>query len=51
MRRKNYEGFVADYEDLLETAGIAHNEQINIGNNANGERFITYAISGEGGTA
>jgi aspartate 1-decarboxylase len=40
----HYEGSCAIDEDLLEMAGILVNEQIQIYNMANGNRFTTYAI-------
>jgi aspartate 1-decarboxylase len=46
----HYEGSCAIDEDLLEAANIAENEQIDIWNIDNGERFTTYAIRGERGS-
>jgi aspartate 1-decarboxylase len=46
----HYEGSCAIDEDLLEAANIAENEQIDIWNINNGERFTTYAIRGERGS-
>ena len=46
----HYEGSCAIDEVLLEAAGIAENEQVNIWNINNGERFTTYAIRGERGS-
>ena len=40
----HYEGSCAIDEDLLDAANLAANEQIQIWNVNNGERFITYAI-------
>jgi len=40
----HYEGSCAIDEDLLEMTGILPNEQIQIYNLANGNRFTTYAI-------
>lgn len=40
----HYEGSCAIDADLLEASGIAPNEQIDIYNIANGERFTTYAL-------
>ncbi len=45
-----YEGSCAIDADLLRTAGIREYEQIEIYNVSNGERFSTYAISGETGS-
>ena len=46
----NYEGSCAIDQDLLDAAGILEYEQIEIYNIENGERFSTYAISGERGS-
>jgi len=46
----NYEGSCAIDQDLLDAAGILEYEQIDIYNIENGERFSTYAISGERGS-
>jgi aspartate 1-decarboxylase len=46
----HYEGSCAIDEDLLDAANIAENEQIDIWNINNGERFTTYAIRGERGS-
>jgi aspartate 1-decarboxylase len=46
----HYEGSCAIDEDLLEAANIVENEQIDIWNIDNGERFTTYAIRGERGS-
>ena len=46
----HYEGSCAIDEDLLEASNIAENEQIDIWNINNGERFTTYAIRGERGS-
>ncbi|MFH7025331.1 MAG: aspartate 1-decarboxylase [Heteroscytonema crispum UTEX LB 1556] len=40
----NYVGSISIDEMLLEKAGILPYEQVQVVNNANGERFITYAI-------
>ncbi len=42
-----YEGSCAIDSNLLDKAGIHENEQIQIYNITNGERFITYAIRAE----
>ncbi|WP_108649882.1 aspartate 1-decarboxylase [Dongshaea marina] len=46
----NYEGSCAIDQDLLDAAGIVEYEKIEIYNIENGERFATYAISGERGS-
>lgn len=46
----HYEGSCAIDENLLEAANLAENEQIDIWNINNGERFTTYAIRGERGS-
>ena len=46
----HYEGSCAIDEDLLEAANILENEQIDIWNVNNGERFTTYAIRAERGS-
>ena len=46
----HYEGSCAIDEDLLDAANLVANEQVNIWNINNGERFITYAIKGERGS-
>ncbi|MEH1874164.1 aspartate 1-decarboxylase [Nostoc sp.] len=40
----NYVGSISIDEMLLEKAGILPYEQVQVVNNANGQRFITYAI-------
>ena len=45
-----YEGSCAIDGHLLDTAGIAEYEQIQIYNKTNGERFTTYAIRAEDGS-
>ncbi|WP_341501990.1 aspartate 1-decarboxylase [Gallaecimonas sp. GXIMD4217] len=45
-----YEGSCAIDQDLLDAAGILEYEEIQIYNIDNGERFTTYAISGERGS-
>jgi aspartate 1-decarboxylase len=40
----NYVGSISIDEILLEKAGILPYEQVQVINNANGQRFITYAI-------
>ena len=46
----HYEGSCAIDDDLLEAAGILENQQIDIYNVSNGERFTTYAIRAERGS-
>jgi aspartate 1-decarboxylase len=46
-----YEGSCAIDGNLLDMAGIREFEQIQIYNISNGERFTTYAIRGEQGSA
>lgn len=40
----NYVGSISVDQILLEKAGILPYEQVQVVNNANGERFVTYAI-------
>lgn len=47
----NYEGSCAIDANLLDAAGILPYEQIQIYNVSNGERFTTYAICAEAGSA
>lgn len=46
----HYEGSCAIDEDLLAAADILPNQQIDVYNIANGERFTTYAIVAERGS-
>ena len=46
----HYEGSCAIDENLLDEANILENEQIDIWNVNNGERFTTYAIRAERGS-
>jgi aspartate 1-decarboxylase len=46
----HYEGSCAIDENLLDAANILENEQIDIWNVNNGERFTTYAIRAERGS-
>ncbi|MDO5058641.1 MAG: aspartate 1-decarboxylase [Neisseria sp.] len=46
----NYVGSITVDLDLLDAAGIAVNEKVQIVNNNNGERFETYTIPGERGS-
>jgi aspartate 1-decarboxylase len=45
-----YEGSVTVDRDLLDMANILPGEQVQIVNLNNGERFVTYTISGERGS-
>ena len=44
-----YEGSLTIAEDLMERAGLRPYERILCGNQANGQRFETYAIKGQRG--
>lgn len=46
----NYVGSITIDEDLMDAAGILHNEKVQVVNNNNGERLETYAIPGERGS-
>jgi len=46
----HYEGSISIDTDLLEMAGILPNEQVDILNITNGERFTTYAIKAPRGS-
>ena len=46
----HYEGSISIDQDLLDRAGILVNEQVDIYNINNGERFTTYAISAPRGS-
>lgn len=46
----DYIGSITIDEVLMEAAGIIENEQVDIYNITNGERFHTYAIKGERGS-
>ena len=46
----DYEGSIAIDQDLLDRAGILVNEQVDIYNITNGERFTTYAITAPRGS-
>jgi len=46
----NYMGSVTIDEDLMDAADILVNEQVQIVNNNNGARFITYVIKGARGS-
>ncbi len=46
----HYEGSISIDQDLLDKAGILPNEQVDILNITNGERFTTYAIEAPRGS-
>ena len=46
----HYEGSISIDQDLLDRSGILPNEQVDILNINNGERFTTYAISAPRGS-
>lgn len=46
----HYEGSISIDADLLEAAGILPNEQVDVLNINNGERFTTYAITAPRGS-
>ncbi len=46
----HYEGSISIDQDLLDMAGILPNEQVDILNINNGERFTTYAITAPRGS-
>jgi aspartate 1-decarboxylase len=46
----HYEGSISIDQDLLDRAGILPNEQVDILNITNGERFTTYAITAPRGS-
>ena len=46
----HYEGSISVDQDLLDKAGISQNEQVDILNITNGERFTTYAINAPRGS-
>ena len=46
----NYVGSITIDEDLMDAAGIFHNEKVQVVDNNNGERFETYAIPGQRGS-
>lgn len=46
----HYEGSISIDQDLLEQSGILPNEQVDILNITNGERFTTYAIKAPRGS-
>jgi len=45
-----YEGSLTLDEDLMDAAGMAAYEQVNVSNLNNGERFMTYVIPGARGS-
>lgn len=46
----NYEGSITIDEELLQRSGILPYEQVDVLNITNGQRFTTYAITGEKGS-
>lgn len=46
----HYEGSIAIDQDLLDKADIVPGEQVQVVNLSNGERLITYVITGERGS-
>ena len=46
----HYNGSITVDQDLLDAAGILVNEQVDVLNITNGNRFTTYAITGERGS-
>lgn len=46
----HYEGSISIDADLLDAAGILNNEQVDVLNINNGERFTTYAITAPRGS-
>ena len=46
----HYEGSISIDQDMLDAAGILPNEQVDILNITNGERFTTYAITAPRGS-
>lgn len=49
-RSLDYEGSITVDRDLMDAVGLLPNEQVQVYNVSNGERFETYAIAGERGT-
>src|SRR3954463_684388 len=46
----DYIGSITIDEDLMDAANLIENEQVNVLNKNNGERFITYVLKGERGS-
>lgn len=46
----HYEGSISIDKDLMEAAGILNNEQVDVLNINNGERFTTYALEAPRGS-
>jgi len=46
----NYEGSLTIDQELMDAAGVARYEKIDVYNISNGQRFSTYAIPGERGS-
>jgi aspartate 1-decarboxylase len=49
-RSLDYEGSITIDQDLMDAVGLLPNEQVQVYNVSNGERFETYAIAGGRGT-
>jgi len=49
-RSLDYEGSITIDQDLMDAVGLLPNEQVQVYNVSNGERFETYAIAGTRGT-
>ena len=49
-RSLDYEGSITIDEDLMEAVGLLPNEQVQVYNVSNGQRFETYAITGPRGS-
>lgn len=47
----DYIGSVTIDEDLMDAANLIENEQVHVLNKNNGERFITYVLKGDRGSA
>ncbi|HEY5999453.1 MAG TPA: aspartate 1-decarboxylase [bacterium] len=49
-RSLDYEGSITIDQDLMDAVGLLPNEQVQVYNVTNGERFETYAIAGQRGS-
>ena len=49
-RSLDYEGSITIDEDLMDAVGLLPNEQVQVYNVTNGQRFETYAITGSRGS-
>ena len=49
-RSLDYEGSITIDEDLMDAVGLLPNEQVQVYNVTNGQRFETYAIAGQRGS-